>query len=285
MAEFYPNILTEEERKILRNYLDVDDNRSDFRPDVKSKHPRWNDENWPKDVLERALYRIMPNGFEIEEITFRNDKIALKPHTDNGSLPGTQGKTVMFLLDADPIAHTITFKNYWTGWEPMGVFFTRQDWSPFTYKLPNKNSDYTKVNDIRELLEQCKQDPCSVEDFVVNEQFMQELQSLIDKRSLDRLPFADQTKKTGYIQPGPRRNNYETLTNYTSDAKFDPEIHKQYLSDIDIEDLHGLEIDNIFEWQERASIVFDRDQLHCSSSCHREKSFVTIFCHELSNVL
>ena len=281
MSEFYPNIITEEERQTLRQYLSVDDNRADFRPDVKSKHPRWDDTDWPKQVLEKALSRLMPNGFNVEEITFRNDKIALKPHTDNGSLPNTQGKTIMFLLDADPIAHTVVFKNRWTGWEPMGVFFTKQPWSPFTYKIPNKQGDFVQVQDIRELLEQCKQDPSSVIDFLVDTAFINNLETLIAKRSLDRLAFDDQTKNTGYIQPGPRRNDYETLTHYSKDKMFDTELHKQYFNDIPIEDLHGLEIENIFEWQQRAGIVFDREQLHCSSSCHKEKSFVTIFCHAL----
>jgi hypothetical protein len=280
MPTFYKNILREEERKILRDYIDIDDERSDFRPDVRSKHPRWNDTNWPKDSLNDALLRIMPRGFEIEEITFRNDKIAVKPHTDNGSIKGTKGKTVMFLLDYTPEAHTITFKNYWTGWAPLGVFFTKNKWSPFTYKLPNKNNEYVEVKDIRILHKQCEENPSDVKDFNVNKDFIQQLGNLISKRSLDRLAFEEQNKDTGYIQPGPRINDYQSLTHYQQSKKFDSQIHQKYLNHIDINDLHGLEIDKIFQWEERACIIFDREQLHCSSSCHKEKSFVTIFCHE-----
>lgn len=281
MAQLIPNIISDSEREQLKKYLKIDDNRADFRPDVKSKHPRWSDTNWPKDIIERSLFKIMPGGFEVEEITFRNDKIALKPHTDNGSPDGAQGKTVMFLLDSDPVAHTITFKNYWTGWAEMGVFFTKNSWSPFTYSLPDKEGNLKKVDDIRDLLDKCIESPNNVENFNVTEEFINELKSLIEKRSLERLPFDRQNKKTGYIQPGPRLNDYSTLTHYDPNKKFDKILHEKYLQHVDINDLHGLEIDQIFEWENGGSIIFDREQIHSSSSCHREKSFVTIFCHEV----
>ena len=282
MAQQLDQLLTVQEIDQLLNYVATDDDRTDSRPDVRSKHPRWNKDIWPQQIIESVMNTLCPQGFEIEEITFQDTKIALKPHTDNGSTPGTRGKTIMFTLAAEPVAHTVYFKNYWTGWERSGVFFTRTPWTPYQYKIPGKNGTLVKVDDIRELLTQCQLAPETVTDFDVTDEFIDELAATIHKRSLPRLDYDDQDIKTGYIQPGPRRNDYETLTNYDSDLKFDVDLHRQYLSDIAIEDLHGLSVEDIFTWKPGGAIIFDREQLHCSSSCHARKIFLTIFYHELN---
>ena len=46
---------------------------------------------------------------------------------------------------------------------------------------------------------------------------------------------------------------------------FDSEIHKNYLTHEDINNLKGLEVDLIFKWEIGDLLVFDRSHLHCSS--------------------
>ena len=50
------------------------------------------------------------------------------------------------------------------------------------------------------------------------------------------------------------------------DKEFDKEIHKKYLNHEKIENLKGLEIELIYEWQVGSMLIFDRTHLHCSSS-------------------
>ena len=47
---------------------------------------------------------------------------------------------------------------------------------------------------------------------------------------------------------------------------FDPVAHKQYLNHEKIENLAGLEIDLVYEWELGSMLIFDRTRLHCSSS-------------------
>jgi hypothetical protein len=47
---------------------------------------------------------------------------------------------------------------------------------------------------------------------------------------------------------------------------FDKETHRKYLSHEKIENLIGLEIDLVYEWEVGSMLIFDRTNLHCSSS-------------------
>ncbi len=47
---------------------------------------------------------------------------------------------------------------------------------------------------------------------------------------------------------------------------FDTDAHKKYLNHEKIENLAGLEIDLIYEWELGSMLIFDRTRLHCSSS-------------------
>ena len=47
---------------------------------------------------------------------------------------------------------------------------------------------------------------------------------------------------------------------------FDKEIHKKYLKHENINNLIGLEVDLIYEWEVGSMLIFDRTNLHCSSS-------------------
>ena len=50
------------------------------------------------------------------------------------------------------------------------------------------------------------------------------------------------------------------------DKLFDQKLHKKYLAHEKIENLIGLEIDLVYEWEVGSMLIFDRTNLHCSSS-------------------
>ena len=47
---------------------------------------------------------------------------------------------------------------------------------------------------------------------------------------------------------------------------FDRKIHEKYLKHEKIENLAGLEVDLVYEWELGSMLIFDRTRLHCSSS-------------------
>ena len=69
-------------------------------------------------------------------------------------------------------------------------------------------------------------------------------------------------KKLGY---GQNKRSSEHLKLY-GDKPFDKEIHKKYLKHENIDNLKGLEVELIYEWEVGSMLIFDRTHLHCSSS-------------------
>ncbi len=47
---------------------------------------------------------------------------------------------------------------------------------------------------------------------------------------------------------------------------FDKKIHEKYLKHENIDNLKGLEVEMIYEWEVGSMLIFDRTHLHCSSS-------------------
>ena len=47
---------------------------------------------------------------------------------------------------------------------------------------------------------------------------------------------------------------------------FDEKIHQKYLQHENIQNLKGLEIELVYEWEVGSMVIFDRTHLHCSSS-------------------
>ena len=52
---------------------------------------------------------------------------------------------------------------------------------------------------------------------------------------------------------------------------FDKKIHNMYLGHEKIENLVGLEVELIYEWEIGSMLIFDRTNLHCSSSIIKGK--------------
>lgn len=64
---------------------------------------------------------------------------------------------------------------------------------------------------------------------------------------------------------GQNTRSSEHLNMYGGKA-FDKEIHKRFLNHEKIENLAGLEVEVIYEWKVGSMLIFDRTNLHCSSS-------------------
>lgn len=67
------------------------------------------------------------------------------------------------------------------------------------------------------------------------------------------------------LKYGQNKRSSEHL-NLFGNKPFDNEIHKKYLNHEKIENLSGLEIELIYQWEVGSMLIFDRTNLHCSSS-------------------
>ena len=64
---------------------------------------------------------------------------------------------------------------------------------------------------------------------------------------------------------GQNKRSSEHLKLY-GNKPFDKKIHEQYLKQENIDNLKGLEVELIYEWEVGSMLIFDRSHLHCSSS-------------------
>ena len=67
------------------------------------------------------------------------------------------------------------------------------------------------------------------------------------------------------LKYGQNKRSAEHLSLY-GDKPFDKKIHEKYLQHENIENLKGLEVEMIYEWEVGSILIFDRTHLHCSSS-------------------
>ncbi len=67
------------------------------------------------------------------------------------------------------------------------------------------------------------------------------------------------------LKYGQNKRSAEHIGMY-GDKPFDEEIHKKYLNHENINNLIGLEVELIYKWEVGSMLIFDRTNLHCSSS-------------------
>tara|TARA_B100000963_G_scaffold359733_1_gene387977 strand:- start:3496 stop:4203 length:708 start_codon:yes stop_codon:yes gene_type:complete len=67
------------------------------------------------------------------------------------------------------------------------------------------------------------------------------------------------------LKYGQNKRSSQHLNMY-GDKPFDKEIHEKYLKHENIDNLKGLEVELIYEWEIGSMLIFDRTHLHCSSS-------------------
>ena len=250
------NKITESEIKELLDWYTVADKFVDNRPDCFSKNPSWTESDWPKETIKKILDRVLIMPYDVEATIFYHQKtVAFKLHVD--SADGDQArlyKNILIPLDCDGAGTTVVFKNRWYG---PTTRFSKTPNSPFTYTLPLVSDGSETVQDIR-----------TIKDLSKYKLTAQQLNELIVRRST----------VSGEARTDNNRNgDYNLIEGYNPELTFDSELHAQYLSHVDIENLHGLTVDSIYHWQPGEVFTFDRQQLHSAGSTHTEKKGITIF--------
>ena len=71
------------------------------------------------------------------------------------------------------------------------------------------------------------------------------------------------------FKPKPDQN--DRSNKHIGEKEFDKELHKKYLSHIDINNLKGMEIEYIYEWKVGESLIIDRSHIHCASTRIKDK--------------
>jgi len=260
----YSNLLTAEQICSLLSYHHTIDDRTDARPDVVSKHPRWNVDLWPQQIVKSVLDQVLDYNYIIEEVIFNQSRISFRLHADSGDGDvQTLGHAIIIPLKLNGPSATVFFDNYWLG---PSTKFSKVLIKDYEYNLPDKQGQLTHIDDLRTLLAQCLYDPAAVTDFDVNHEFITDLEYLIAARNNQAISKRDN-----------RCYDYTNIVNYQPDGLFPEDIHQQYLDHIPVENLHGLTIDQIANWIVGDVMVFDRTQLHCAASGHIEKIGITVF--------
>jgi hypothetical protein len=265
VVEVFDNVITPEEIQILLDYYYQDDPRVDDRLDVRSKTLHWHDTDWPKQIIKRVLDQVLGNEYAVEVVLFYGSKISFKLHVDSGDGDGRPLlKNILIPLHIEGPASTVLFDNYWYG---PHVRFGHTPISPFAYSLPDRTGQLHSFNDIRKFLDLCKLNPEQVPLFDITDDFISALEHIVKMRSSNTKP------PDNYV------TGYSNIINYKPEIKFDPEIHKQFLSHISIEDLHGLTFSKLVPWQLGQVITFDRNQIHSAGSGHDFKIGISIFTY------
>jgi len=112
MVQTYQNIISLEHIEKLLNYHYIDDSRTDSRPTVRSKHPRWNLDQWPQQPIANVLEQVLDKEYNVEEVIFTESTICFQIHTDSGYNNKPLYKAIIIPLQCDR-GSTIFFDNHW----------------------------------------------------------------------------------------------------------------------------------------------------------------------------
>ncbi len=102
------------------------------------------------------------------------------------------------------------------------------------------------------------------------------------KRAFSRDKTLPQTEEDRRLDQGDAFSyEFEKLTNFKPEEKFDEKVHAELLSHISIENLHGLTLKQVVEWKIGDCFVADSQQLHSGGLGQRRKVGITVFTHSL----
>lgn len=252
MYNIYEDLLTPAEVAELLEFHNKVDHTSDNRPDCLTKHPVWDQDEFPQEILARAMDKIL-EPYTVDKTIFYTSFVDFRLHVDLAYTDINQPvyKNLLFALAQEGYAGTVIFDNYWPG---LATRFTRTKYDPFEYSFDDKNGNRVWIKDIRELYQQCIDAPHSVEHFDVTAQFVKELAELIETR-----------QGPPGKGPEPRTSDYSKIINWDPNKKFDPDLHEKYLKHVPIEDLHGLTILKVIDWKPGMVFTFDRRHIHCAA--------------------
>lgn len=257
--DVYEDIVSSDEIQELLAWYQVDDEYVDDRPDFFSKSPKWNGkENWPKKIVKSVLDRVLSDSYDIDTVFFYHQKYentGFRVHVDSSD--GNQErlhKNILIPLESNGDGTTILFKNKWYG---PAIGFSKKNNSPFRYKLPLLDGTLEEVDDIRVISDISKYS--------------------ITQNELDHL-LKVRSGKTEKKSPHSIRNaDYNQIEGYDENLRFDEELHKKYLSHVDIESLHGLTVEYVYHWKPGDVFTFDRQHIHSAGSTDTAKKGIAIF--------
>lgn len=260
----FKDMISQDDIDRLLEYHYKKDDRVDERPDVVSKHPRWNIDIWPQHIIENILDKILDYDYIVEETIFNQSYIPFRLHVDSadGNF-GKLGDAVLIPLLTQGPSSTVFFDNFWNG---PSTKFSRHPIPPFEYNLRKKDGSWHYVSDLRILLEQIDSDPNSIQWTDVDDAFKTMIVSLISARENQSISKVDG-----------RTYDYTDIVNYDPTAKFPEDLHEKYLRHIPIENLHGLTFAGAVGWNPGDIIKFERTRLHSAGFGHNMKIGLTIF--------
>lgn len=247
---------------VFKEFLNRQDKYVDDRGDTYDKLMRPGMPDWPENELRSVLDRIMPGPYEIENADFVRSRYHTRLHTDSDN--GDQKrlfKNVIIPIEVDTFAATAVFENCWPG---PAAKFTRIVPPQYEYQLTDIHGEVVYIEDIRLLYNAMSVTTKSTVEYQGHmfDNVTEWLADLIAKRH----------------QVIPRISDYTGISGITQ-AEFPPDFHREYLSHIPIENLHGLQVPRIMEWRVGDAITFDRQCLHSGTSKDTIKSMVAVFTY------
>lgn len=275
MVNYQDDVLTPSDIDELVKYLRLDDHRTDDRPDFRTKHPRWDIDEWPQHIMQRALDRVIGPGYAVQEIDLFESQTPLKLHADAHAAPNELYYAVLFPFYSNPVGYTMFFDNYWRG-SGRAAHFSRSPHNQWKQRIVNKHGNWTVIHDLREFLRRCQEEPTSITEFDVTPEFVKNIETVVFKRSQPWAPPHE--RDSSCLAPTePRFNDYAAqIINYDHMKIFPKDIWEKHLQHQDYEDFHGLTIDKIVENRPGRAIWWDRSQLHCATSNHKIKNGITV---------
>lgn len=263
MAHVIKNLLSPEQIAQLLRYMSINDNRVDQRPDVRSKHPRWDIDPWPQDAIRSILDTVLDYSYSVEEVIFNESIISFRLHADSGDGNVDRlGHAILIPLFVDGPSTTVFFNNYWDG---PSTRFSRKPILPLEYNIPLGNGNTFYTDNLRVLLSDIKNGCTPVELLSINN-LEAVITDLIEARTGNKIS-----------KPDDRTADYSKIINFNPNSIIDPLLKSKYLSHIPEENLYGLNLEKIIEWCPGDVIVFDRRQIHSAGSGHNKKIGITIF--------
>ena len=64
----------------------------------------------------------------------------------------------------------------------------------------------------------------------------------------------------------PKFDQNDRSNEHLGNKEFDKELYKKYLTHLDIDNLKGMEIEQVYSWKVGETLIVDRSHIHCASS-------------------
>tara|TARA_B100000989_G_scaffold126549_1_gene93879 strand:- start:865 stop:1512 length:648 start_codon:yes stop_codon:yes gene_type:complete len=135
MITVHKDVINDKQLNKLLEYHYLDDERTDTRTTVRSKHPRWDIDKWPQEVIEP----LIDNDSIVEEVIFNESTISFQIHVDSGYNNPYVNKGIIVPLKCEH-GSTVFFNNYW---DYDAAKFVRSE-DPYSHVKDNTKQITTK---------------------------------------------------------------------------------------------------------------------------------------------